>query len=75
MKATLEFDLPEERAEHSYALAGVDALLVIDDVVEELANGMNNQYGTFKDCDVETLERVIEYIVAQKDSRRLPDLI
>jgi hypothetical protein len=75
MKATLEFNLPEEEQEHRCALAGVDALLVIDDVVEELANGMNNQYGVFKECDIETLERVIEYIVAQKDSRRLPYLL
>lgn len=75
MKATLEFNLPEEDAEHSYALAGLDALLVIDDVVQELANGLNNQYGTFRECDIETIEKVIEYIVAQKDSRRLPDLI
>lgn len=75
MKATLEFDLPDEEPEHRYALAGVDALLVIDDVIEELANGMNNQYGTFRDCDIETLEKVIEYIVALKDSRKLPDLL
>jgi molybdopterin/thiamine biosynthesis adenylyltransferase len=75
MKATLEFNLPEEEQEHRCALAGVDALLVIDDVVEELANGMNNQYGVFKECDIETLERVIEYIVAAKEERKLPNLI
>lgn len=75
MKATLEFDLPEEEAEHSYALAGLDALLVIDDVVEELARGMNDQCGTFKDCNSEMLERVIEYIISEKMKRRLPDLI
>lgn len=75
MRATLEFNLPEEEQEHRCALAGVDALLVIDDVVEELANGMNNQYGVFKECDIETLERVIEYIVAAKEERKLPNLI
>ena len=75
MKATLEFNLPEEEQEHRCALAGVDALLVIDDVIHAIANGINDQYGAFKECDIETLERVIEYIVAQKDSRRLPDLL
>lgn len=75
MRAILEFDLPEEDQEHRYALAGVDALIVIDNLIEELANGMNNQYGEFKECDIETLEKVIEYIVEQKDIRKLPDLI
>lgn len=75
MKATLEFNLPEEEQEHRCALAGVDALLVIEDVIEELANGMNNQYGVFKECDIETLEQVIEYIIAAKENRKLPDLI
>ena len=34
MKATLEFNLPEEKNEHLYALKAVDALLVIDVLIE-----------------------------------------
>lgn len=30
MKATLEFDLPEDTRDHKYALAGLDALLALE---------------------------------------------
>ena len=36
MKATLEFDLPEEEQEHRYAMAGVDALQLVNDIEEAI---------------------------------------
>ena len=49
MKATLTFDLPEEEAEHKYALAGLDALLLISDLENEIRSKLNNDCGEFKE--------------------------
>ena len=38
MKATLEFDLPEDEQEHRYALAGRDALIALEQI-DEWARG------------------------------------
>lgn len=84
MKATLEFNLPEDGKDHEYALAGLDALLLIYDVEEEIRNMVRNDQGYFKTwideegekqvgC-VATLERVWKYIIESKDERRLPYL-
>jgi hypothetical protein len=53
MKATLEFNLPEEEAEHSYALAGTDALLVIDDLLNEIRTKLKYDSGQFKEWNTE----------------------
>ena len=47
MKATLTFKLPEEEPEHRYALAGVDALLLISDLENEIRSKVNNGTGEF----------------------------
>lgn len=39
MKATLEFDLPEDEPDHRYALAGRDALLALD-AIDQWARGI-----------------------------------
>jgi len=38
MKATLEFDLPEDEQEHRYALSGRDALIALEQI-DEWARG------------------------------------
>jgi len=51
MKATLEFNLPEEMDEHSYALAGTDALLAIEDLQNEIRSFLKygaGEFGEFK---------------------------
>jgi uncharacterized protein YacL (UPF0231 family) len=53
MKAILEFDLPEEQDDHKYALAGVDALLVISDLGDEIRRKLKYNSGEFKEFDVE----------------------
>ena len=56
MKATLEFNLPEDQHDHSYALAGVDALLVIHDLENEIRNKLKYDSGEFWNFEVEEYE-------------------
>lgn len=53
MKATIEFNLPEDQDEHAYALAGLDALIVIDDLLNEIRNKLKYGGGEFKEWDVD----------------------
>jgi len=52
MKAILEFNLPEEQEDHAYALHGVDALLVISDLEQEIRSKLRHDTGEFKEFDV-----------------------
>lgn len=84
MKATLEFSLPEEREDHSYALAGVDALLLIDELLAEIRNKLKHDSGFFSEWtdeegkrrrgDDSTLERFRELVRELKTQRNLPEL-
>jgi hypothetical protein len=74
MKATLEFNLPEERPDLDYALAGVDALLVISDILSVCRAKLKYDSGEFKDCDDATIEKVRDFIVELKQYRNLPEL-
>lgn len=53
MKATLTFDLPEEEPEHKYALAGTDALLLIEDLCNEIRSKLRYDSGDFQEFDAE----------------------
>lgn len=53
MKATLTFDLPEEEPEHKYALAGTDALLLIEDLCNEIRSKLRYETGEFQEFDAE----------------------
>jgi hypothetical protein len=53
MKATREFNLPEEQDDHAYALAGVDALLCIDDLFNEIREKLKHDCGEFKEWEHE----------------------
>jgi hypothetical protein len=51
MKAHLIFNLPEEEPEHKYALAGADALLAIEDLLNEIRSFLKygaGEFGEFK---------------------------
>jgi hypothetical protein len=74
MKTTLEFNLPEEKADLDYALAGVDALLVISDILSVCRAKLKYDSGEFKDCDDATIEKVRDFIVELKRYRNLPEL-
>ncbi len=53
MKAILEFSLPEEEPEHRYALAGIDALLLISDLENEIRSKLRYDSGEFREFAAE----------------------
>lgn len=92
MKATLTFKLPEEEPEHRYALAGVDALILISDLEAEIRSKLRHDCGEFREFAVErygdngvttervkgdddTLEKIWQWIIDQKQARSLPELV
>jgi hypothetical protein len=74
MKATIEFDVPEEKHELEYALKGVDALLLIDNLLNEIRSAMRHQSGEFRELDDTTLEKIREWVVQDSQDRNLPEL-
>lgn len=85
MKAVLEFNLPEERTEHIAALKGMDSILVIDDLLNQIRYFLKHGTGEFKEwrdyetgnvvtaCD-HTLEKVRDYIWELRKHNEIPDL-
>jgi hypothetical protein len=56
MRAILEFSLPEEQDDHAYALSGLDALLVISDLENEIRSKLRYDSGEFKEFNVESYD-------------------
>lgn len=85
MKATLEFNLPEEQNEHLYALKGTDALLVIDDLLNEIRSLLHHDCGLLSKWrdedgilvkpDYTTVEIVRDVLLELRQGRELPELI
>jgi hypothetical protein len=75
MKGILEFDLPEDEAEMRYAQAGLDALLVLNDLDQECRSRLKHGAGAFADLDDKTIEAVRAWVVGASQRRNLPDLI
>jgi hypothetical protein len=85
MKATLEFNLPEERMEHICAVKGMDAISVLDDLLEEIRSFLKYDGGEFREwrdeagCShtacAETLEKVRSYIWELRKDNEIPDLV
>lgn len=48
MKATLEYNLPEDEMDMKYAMAGIDALILIEDVINEIRSYLRHDCGAFK---------------------------
>lgn len=93
MKATIEFNLPEEQDDLDYSLSGVDALILISDLENEIRSKLRYDCGEFKKFTVEkydenngeyykeqaegdddTLEKLWQWIIEQKQYRNLPEL-
>ena len=67
MKAILEFNLPEDRAELKYAQKGLDAILVIENVLSKIRECL--KYGhDYKTAD-EVLESLLDVIHAELEDR------
>ena len=85
MKATLEFALPEEHSEHIAAVKGMAAILVIDELLNEIRSYLKHGAGEFREwrdeetgnvvtaCD-HTLEKVRSYIWELRKDNEIPDL-
>jgi hypothetical protein len=74
MKGILEFDLPEDEAEMRYAQAGLDALLVLDDLDQECRSLLKHGAGAFADLDEKTIEAVRDWVRGASQRRNLPEL-
>jgi hypothetical protein len=85
-KATLEFNLPEQEWDFKYALSGLDALLTINDLDQELRSAMKHECGELshyrddetgerKKCCYETLELVRSKLWEIHNKYKLPELI
>ena len=53
MKATLEFQLPEEQSDLDYALAGTSALLTLEDLLQEIRAKLKYDSGEFQEWKAE----------------------
>ena len=85
MKATLEFTLPDERTEHIAAVKGMDTILILDDLLNEIRTFLKHGGGEFREwrdeetgnlvtgCD-HTLEKVRSFIWQLRKDNEIPDL-
>jgi hypothetical protein len=80
MKATLEFQLPEEEYEYTAAVKGTSSLCVLDELLRELRNAI--KYNTGPLCEtlevdeavnMITLEKIRDYIWELRDSYGVPN--
>jgi hypothetical protein len=74
MRGVLEFDLPQDQAEMRYAQAGLDALLVLNDLDQECRSRLKHGAGAFADLDDKTIERIREWVRGESVRRNLPEL-
>jgi len=73
MKLTLEFN-ETERYEHEVACKGLDILILLDDIDQELRSALKHESGEFAKLDVDTMEAVRAWIWEQRTSRNIPEL-
>ena len=84
-KATLEFNLPEQEHDFKYAIAGVDALLALNDLDQDMRSAIRHEWGALakftddegnirKSC-IETLEKVRARLWEIHREYKLPDLV
>lgn len=84
MRATLSFTLPREATEHICAVKGMDSILIIDELLNEIRSFLKHGGGEFREwrdyqgvtqtaCDA-TLEKVRDYIWQLRKDNEIPDL-
>jgi len=84
VKAALEFNLPEERTEHICAVKGMDTILIIDDLLQEIRSFLKYGGGEFqswrdeegRECKAcpATLEKIRSFIWELRKDNEIPDL-
>jgi len=73
MKLILEFD-ETERYEHEVACKGVDILILLDDIDQEIRSALKHECGECAKLDIETMEAVRAWIWEQRSKRNIPEL-
>ena len=65
MKATLEFNLPEDQAEHYCAIKGADMLNALWELKAELRSML--KYGELPDQQYEIVEKIQNFLMSSLD--------
>jgi hypothetical protein len=65
MKATLEFNLPEDQAEHYCAIKGADMLNVLWELKAELRAML--KYGELPDTQYDIVEKIQDFLMSSLD--------
>ena len=69
MKATLEFNLPEDQAEHYCAIKGADMLNVLWELKAELRSML--KYGELPDNQYEIVEKIQNFLLSSLDDHEI----
>ena len=73
MKMTLEYD-ETERYEHEVACKALDILILLDAIDSELRTALKYDGGEFAGLDVNSMEKIREWIWEQRSDRNIPEL-
>jgi hypothetical protein len=65
MKATLEFNLPDDQAEHYCAIKGADMLNVLWELKAELRAML--KYGELPDTQYDIVEKIQDFLMSSLD--------
>ena len=71
MKATLEFNLPEDREEHSYALNGILYSIVLDEIDNFLRTKLKYQYESLSEDTQAAYQEIRDLLHQEKAERNL----
>lgn len=69
MKAILEFNLPEEQAEHYCAIKGADMLNVLWELKAELRSML--KYGDLPEQQYEILEKIQDFLISSLNDNEI----
>jgi len=69
MKVTLEFNLPDEQAEHYCAIKGQDMLNVLWELKSELRSML--KYGELPDAQYEIVQKIQEFLMSSLDDHEI----
>jgi hypothetical protein len=69
MKATLEFNLPEEQAEHYCAIKGADMLNVLWELKSELRSML--KYGDLPEQQYEIVEKIQDFLISSLNDNEI----
>jgi len=71
MKATLEFNLPEDREEHNYALNGILYSIVLDEIDNFLRTKLKYHYESLSEDTQAAYQEIRDLLHQEKAERNL----